>query len=73
MKLSILDQSPIAANRTARQALHDSIGLAKLGEQLGYTRYWIAEHHHLSGLASSSPEVMLGVIGAQTETIRLGP
>lgn len=46
--------------------------LAQLGDVLGYTRYWIAEHHDLPGLACSAPEVMLGYIGAQTNRIRIG-
>lgn len=72
MKLSILDQSPILSTATAGQALQESLVLAQIGETLGYTRYWIAEHHDLTGLASSAPEVMLGYIGANTEKIRIG-
>ncbi|MCP8970380.1 LLM class flavin-dependent oxidoreductase [Ectobacillus ponti] len=72
MKLGMLDQSPIPAGQTAREALVASARLAQLGEELGYTRYWIAEHHDLQGLASSVPEVMLGYIGAQTKSIRIG-
>ncbi|RFU66520.1 LLM class flavin-dependent oxidoreductase [Bacillus sp. V59.32b] len=72
MKLSILDQSPILSSATAGQALQESLKLAQIGEKLGYTRYWIAEHHDLSGLACSTPEVMLGYIGANTEKIRIG-
>ncbi|MUK89226.1 MsnO8 family LLM class oxidoreductase [Ornithinibacillus sp. L9] len=72
MKLSILDQSPIVPGKTAKDALQQSIDLAQLGEKLGYTRYWIAEHHDLNGLACPAPEVMLGIIGAQTKTIRIG-
>ncbi|MCQ6274930.1 LLM class flavin-dependent oxidoreductase [Bacillus sp. V3B] len=72
MKLSILDQSPISSNQTAQEALNESIKLAQVGEMLGYTRYWIAEHHHLPGLACSAPEVMLSYIGAKTNKIRIG-
>ncbi|KZE67829.1 luciferase [Fictibacillus phosphorivorans] len=72
MKLSILDQSPIAYGKNAHEALQASMELAKAGEQLGYARYWIAEHHDFSGLSCSAPEVMLGYIGAHTEKIRLG-
>lgn len=72
MHLSILDQSPISANKSAQDALHTSIKLAQLGEELGYKRFWIAEHHDLYGLACSNPDVMLGVIGAQTKKIRIG-
>ncbi|OCS89275.1 LLM class flavin-dependent oxidoreductase [Caryophanon latum] len=72
MKLSILDQAPIASNETPQQALQNALLLAQHGEALGYTRYWIAEHHDLAGLACSAPEIMLSYIGAQTKTIRLG-
>lgn len=72
MKLSILDQSPISAEKTAQAALQTSVKLAQLGEKLGYERFWIAEHHDLYGLACPNPDVMLGVIGAQTERIRIG-
>lgn len=72
MNLSILDQSPISSGQTAQQALQNSIRLAQLGEKLGYRRYWISEHHDLYGLASPNPDVMLGVIGAQTKRIKIG-
>lgn len=72
MKLSILDQSPISSNQTAQDALYESVKLAQLGDELGYTRYWIAEHHDLKGLACSAPEVMLSLIGAKTKRIRIG-
>lgn len=72
MKLSILDPSPIAANQTPQNALYESVKLAQLGEAFGYTRFWMTEHHDLTGLASSAPEVMLSYIGAHTKTIRLG-
>lgn len=72
MKLSILDQSPISSNQTAKDALYESVKLAQKGEEFGYTRYWIAEHHDLPGLASSAPEVMLALIGARTQKIRIG-
>src|SRR5699024_7757134 len=72
MKLSILDQSPISTGKTSRNALNASVDLARLGDELGYTRYWIAEHHDVSGLACTSPDAMLSIIGAQTEQIRIG-
>lgn len=72
MRLSILDQAPIASNQTPHEALNQSVKLAQAGEELGYTRYWIAEHHDLSGLACSAPEIMLGFIGAHTSKIRIG-
>lgn len=72
MKISILDQSPISNGKTAKEALNASVKLAQTAEKLGYTRYWIAEHHDMKGLACPSPDVMLGVIGAQTNIIRIG-
>lgn len=72
MKLSILDQAPVLSGKSAQEALKESMKLAQFGEKLGYTRYWIAEHHDFPGLASSAPEVMLGYIGANTEKIRIG-
>jgi luciferase family oxidoreductase group 1 len=72
MKLSILDQAPISANQTAKEALEQSVLLAQAGERLGYTRYWIAEHHDMPGLACPAPEVMLPYIGARTNKIRIG-
>lgn len=72
MRLGILDQSPISTNQNAQEALAASAKLAQAGEKFGYTRYWLAEHHDLPGLACSAPEVMLSYIGANTSTIRIG-
>lgn len=72
MRLSILDQAPISFGQTANEALNESVRLAQVGEAFGYKRYWIAEHHDLSGFASSAPEVMLSYIGANTKKIRIG-
>lgn len=72
MKLSILDQAPISTHMTVKEALSNSIELAKLGDELGYTRFWLAEHHGMTGLSSSAPEVTLGGIGMVTKNIRLG-
>ncbi|MBB6674946.1 LLM class flavin-dependent oxidoreductase [Cohnella nanjingensis] len=72
MKISILDQAPVAAGRSAGDALREAALLAQAGDKLGYERYWLAEHHDLNGLACSAPEAMLGYLGAQTSRIRLG-
>ncbi|MCA1038071.1 LLM class flavin-dependent oxidoreductase [Bacillus infantis] len=72
MKLGILDQSPVTEGRTAQEALTASLELAQEAERLGYSRYWIAEHHNMPGLACSAPEVMLPYIGAQTAHIKIG-
>lgn len=70
--LSVLDLSPIDAGVTSRQALQNTIELARHAEQLGYTRYWLAEHHNTSMLASSSPEIMIGHVAQATTSIRVG-
>lgn len=72
MKLSILDQAPISSEKTAQDALSASRQLASLGDKLGYTRYWIAEHHDMNGLACPNPDVMLGIVGTETKKIRIG-
>src|SRR5699024_2413278 len=72
LKLSILDQVPISSGESASDALKSSIELAKAADRLGYTRYWVAEHHDMSGLACPNPDVMLGIIGTHTERIRIG-
>lgn len=72
MRISILDQSPISSNQSAKDALYESMKLAQAGEKFGYTRYWIAEHHDLPGLACPALEVMLSFIGAHTSKIRIG-
>jgi luciferase family oxidoreductase group 1 len=70
--LSILDLSPVAAGSTAAQALHNSLDLARLADRLGFTRYWVAEHHNLPAIASSAPEIMIGQIAALTRHMRIG-
>lgn len=70
--ISVLDLSPVAAGSTEAQALRETIELAGDAERLGYTRYWLAEHHGGAMVASSSPELMIGAVAAATETIRVG-
>lgn len=72
MKLSILDQIPIAKGMTAQQALHNSVALAKNADDLGYERFWLAEHHNTRTLASSAPEITATYIAAQTNRIHVG-
>jgi len=55
VKLSVLDLAPVPAGSTAAQALANSVELAQHVERLGYTRHWVAEHHNMAGIASSSP------------------
>ena len=72
MLLSVLDQSPIAEGSTGADALRNTIDLAQLSDQLGYHRYWVAEHHGGPMLAGPSPEVLIGPIAAATEGLRVG-
>jgi len=72
MILSILDQSQIAEGRTATDALRETTELAKEADRLGYHRYWVAEHHASHALASSSPEVLIAHLAANTRRIKVG-
>ncbi|MFD2706220.1 MsnO8 family LLM class oxidoreductase [Salibacterium lacus] len=72
MQISILDQSPVPPGQTSKQALDDTIELARMADELGCTRFWITEHHDLDGIAGSVPEVLLPLIGSRTNTIRIG-
>jgi luciferase family oxidoreductase group 1 len=70
--LSVLDLSPIVAGSSGAVSLRNSIDLAALADRLGFTRYWVAEHHNLASVASSAPEIMIGQIAATTTRIRVG-
>src|ERR671933_1553347 len=70
--LSVLDQSPIRATQTPAAAIRETLRLAEAAERLGYHRYWLAEHHSTSGLAGSSPEVLIGQVAARTSRLRVG-
>jgi luciferase family oxidoreductase group 1 len=72
MQLNILDQCPIPEGSSSGDALRNTINLAKQADQLGYGRYWLAEHHGTPGLACNSPEVMIGPVAAATSRIRVG-
>ncbi len=72
IRLSVLDQSPIAEGSTGAQALRNTIDLARLTDALGYHRYWVAEHHGGPMLAGASPEVLVGPIAAATSGLRVG-
>ena len=70
--LSVLDLAPVAQGSTPADALAAALRLAREVEALGYHRYWVAEHHSMPGIASSSPAVLLARVAAETSTIRLG-
>jgi luciferase family oxidoreductase group 1 len=70
--LSVLDLSPVTVGGSGPTSLKNTLDLARLADQLGFTRYWVAEHHNLPSIASSAPEIMIGQIAAVTQNIRVG-
>ena len=72
IRLNVLDQSPVRSGATPRQALLETVLLAQLADRLGYTRFWVSEHHNNTTLAGSSPEVLLAHLGGLTWHLRLG-
>src|SRR6185295_2942421 len=70
--LSVLDLSPVTTAISGPQALRNSIDLGRLCDRLGYTRYWVAEHHNMPNIATSAPEVLIAHIAAITTRIRVG-
>jgi len=72
LPLSVLDVSPVVSGSTPRQALLNTLDLARFTDRLGYARYWLAEHHNTAGIASSVPELMIGQVAAVTTRIRVG-
>jgi alkanesulfonate monooxygenase SsuD/methylene tetrahydromethanopterin reductase-like flavin-dependent oxidoreductase (luciferase family) len=70
--LGVLDLAPVPDGSTVGEALRATIDLAKKTEDLGFTRFWVAEHHGMPGVASSSPPVLIGHIAEATRTIRVG-
>ncbi len=70
--LSVLDQSPVGSGRTPADALAETRELARLADRLGYRRYWLAEHHNTEALAGPAPEVLIPLVAAATERIRVG-
>lgn len=70
--LSVLDLAPIAEGSSAGEALRNSASLAGKAEELGYERYWMAEHHSMPGIASAATSVALAYVGSQTSRIRIG-
>jgi luciferase family oxidoreductase group 1 len=70
--LSVLDQSPVSEGSTGGDALRNTLDLARLVDELGYHRYWVAEHHNGPMLAGPSPEVLIGPIAMATARLRVG-
>jgi len=72
LRLGVLDQSPIVSGGSAADALHATVALAQRADQLGFYRYWLAEHHNMRGLADPCPEILVGHVAAATQIIRVG-
>ncbi|MEJ3406137.1 LLM class flavin-dependent oxidoreductase [Rathayibacter sp. YIM 133350] len=71
-RLSVLDLIPVRKGQTSAQALAASVHLAQRADDLGYTRYWFAEHHNMPAVASTTPPVLIASVAAQTKRIRVG-
>ena len=72
LRLSVLDLAPVPSGSTVGDAIRNSIDLVQRVEALGFHRYWVAEHHNMPGIASSSPAVLLAHLAMVTSAIRLG-
>ena len=72
IRIGVLDQSPIGRGEDASDAVAHTTALAKRCEELGYHRYWVAEHHASETLASSSPEILITRLAAETRRMRIG-
>lgn len=72
LQLSVLDQTPIRRGSSAVEALQESIQLARLADRLGYTRYWLSEHHNSTTLAMAAPEILIARLAGETNYIRFG-
>ena len=70
--VSVLDLAPVTQGSTVSQAFANSLDLARRAERLGYSRYWLAEHHNMPGIASAATAVLIGYIAAGTSSIRVG-
>jgi luciferase family oxidoreductase group 1 len=70
--ISILDLVPVILGETPREALPKSLDLAQHAERFGYTRYWVAEHHNMTAIASAATSVVIGYLAGGTSTIRVG-
>ena len=72
MKLSVLDLVPVRTDQNSSEAIAASIGLAQAADRLGYTRYWVAEHHNMASVASTNPPIIIAILASRTERIRVG-
>ena len=72
MHLSVLDLVPVRTDQTTSDALAATVRLAQTADRLGFTRYWLAEHHNMPAVAATSPPVLIALLAGRTERIRLG-
>jgi luciferase family oxidoreductase group 1 len=72
VRLGVLDQSPIISGHSPAEAIQETVALARLAEELGYHRYWLAEHHAIAALADPCPEILLCRVAAATSRMRVG-
>jgi len=70
--ISVLDLVPVTEGSTPREALQKSLDLAQHAERLGFTRFWVAEHHNMAGIASAATSVVIGFVAGGTKSIRVG-
>lgn len=72
LRLSVLDLVPVRTNQTTRDAIAATVALAQRADELGYERYWVAEHHNMPAVAATNPPVLMGILAARTHRIRVG-
>ncbi len=72
LRLSVLDLVPVRREQSTGQAVRASLALARVADRLGYTRYWVAEHHNMPAVAATNPPVLIAMVAAATERIRVG-
>jgi luciferase family oxidoreductase group 1 len=72
MRLSVLDLVPVRSDQTTADALAATVRLAQIADRLGFTRYWVAEHHNMPSVGATSPAVLIAYLAAQTSRLRLG-
>jgi len=72
IKIGILDQSVVQKGRSAKEAIDETIATVKLAERLGYSRFWVSEHHNSTFIAGSAPEILMVKLASETNTIRIG-
>ncbi|WP_300681385.1 LLM class flavin-dependent oxidoreductase [Nocardioides sp.] len=72
MRLSVLDLVPVRSDQSSAQAVAASVSLARTADELGYHRYWVAEHHNMPAVAATNPPVLIGILAGATQRIRVG-